>query len=260
MLHEQNSPKNTWSRWLTPPVDMDKTVQKAPGADGLRRLWTWAKQCKKHLEQMAYAACGHGQTVQKAPGVDSKRRLWPCERSGGAKGFAPLQATCPPSPHLPGGLEHVRHLGPGRWLQVASAPPSHLHAPPRHTWRAGARAPPGRHFGNFIVRVLLNRNVLYTASAPRAAPRRASTVHSRNSTAQPAHDVGEADKALHGLVYRGSSDGVLSGSLLIGESDCSASAATAREQRSHRLLRRLQPHQTPARAGLKPQAYVDAGH
>ena len=188
MLHEQNSPKNTWSRWLTPPVDMDKTVQKAPGADGLRRLWTWAKQCKKHLEQMAYAACGHGQTVQKAPGVDSKRRLWPCERSGGAKGFAPLQATCPPSPHLPGGLEHVRHLGPGRWLQVASAPPSHLHAPPRHTWRAGARAPPGRHFGNFIVRVLLNRNVLYTASAPRAAPRRASTVHSRNSTAQPAHD------------------------------------------------------------------------
>ena len=48
------------------------------------------------------------------------------------------------------------------------------------------------------------------------------------------------------------------GSLLIGESDCSASAATAREQRSHRLLRRLQPHQTPARAGLKPQAYVDA--
>ena len=70
----------------------------------------------------------------------------------------------------------------------------------------------------------------------------------------------EADKALHGLVYRGSSDGVLSGSLLIGESDCSASAATAREQRSHRLLRRLQPHQTPARAGLKPQAYVDAGH
>ena len=143
MLHEQNSPKNTWSRWLTPPVDMDKTVQKAPGADGLRRLWTWAKQCKKHLEQMAYAACGHGQTVQKAPGVDSKRRLWPCERSGGAKGFGPLQATCPPSPHLPGGLEHVRHLGPGRWLQVASAPPSHLHAPPRHTWRAGARAPPG---------------------------------------------------------------------------------------------------------------------
>ena len=85
-------------------------------------------------------------------------------------GFAPLQATCPPSPHLPGGLEHVRHLGPGRWLQVASAPLSHLHAPPRHTWRAGARAPPGRHFGNFIVRVLLNRNVLYTASAPRAAP------------------------------------------------------------------------------------------
>ncbi|EOD26022.1 hypothetical protein EMIHUDRAFT_237159 [Emiliania huxleyi CCMP1516] len=72
--------------------------------------------------------------------------------------------------------------------------------------------------------------------------------------------VGEADKALHGLVYRGSSDGVLLGSLLIGESDCSASAATAREQRSHRLLRRLQPHQTPARAGLKPQAYVDAGH
>ncbi len=64
----------------------------------------------------------------------------------------------------------MRHLGPGRWLQVASAPPSHLHAPPRHTWRAGARAPPGRHFGNFIVRVLLNRNVLYTASAPRAAP------------------------------------------------------------------------------------------
>ena len=175
-------------------------------------------------------------------------------------GFAPLQATCPPSPHLPGGLEHVRHLGPGRWLQVASAPLSHLHAPPRHTWRAGARAPPGRHFGNFIVRVLLNRNVLYTASAPRAAPRRASTVHSRNSTAQPAHDVGEADKALHGLVYRGSRDGVLLGSLLIGESDCSASAATAREQRSHRLLRRLQPHQTPARAGLKPQAYVDAGH
>ena len=152
MLHEQNSPKNTWSRWLTPPVDMDKTVQKAPGADGLRRLWTWAKQCKKHLEQIPNAACGHV-SARVAPG-----------------GFAPLQATCPPSPHLPGGLEHVRHLGPGRWLQVASAPPSHLHAPPRHTWRAGARAPPGRHFGNFIVRVLLNRNVLYTASAPRAAP------------------------------------------------------------------------------------------
>ena len=240
MLHEQNSAKSTWSRWLTPPVDMDKTVQKAPGADGLRRLWTWAKQCKKHLEQMAYAACGHGQnsakstwsrrltppvamgkTVQKAPGVDSKRRLWPCDRSGGARWLRPPPSHLPPSPHLPGGLEHVRHLGPGRWLQVASAPLSHLHAPPRHTWRAGARAPPGRHFGN---------------------------------------DVGEADKALHGLVYRGSSDGVLSGSLLIGESDCSASAATAREQRSHRLLRRLQPHQTPARAGLKPQAYVDAGH
>ena len=111
MLHEQNSPKNTWSRWLTPPVDMDKTVQKAPGADGLRRLWTWAKQCKKHLEQMAYAACGHGQTVQKAPGVDSKRRLWPCERSGGAKGFGPLQATCPAPLATRGGLEHVRHLG-----------------------------------------------------------------------------------------------------------------------------------------------------
>ena len=170
MLHEQNSPKNTWSRWLTPPVDMDKTVQKAPGADGLRRLWTWAKQCKKHLEQMAYAACGHGQTVQKAPGVDSKRRLWPCDRSGGARWLRPPPSHLPPSPHLPGGLEHVRHLGPGRWLQVASAPLSHLHAPPRHTWRAGARAPPGRHFGNFIVRVLLNRNVLYTASAPRAAP------------------------------------------------------------------------------------------
>ena len=101
MLHEQNSAKSTWSRWLTPPVDM-------------------------------------GKTVQKAPGVDSKRRLWPCERSGGA-----------------------------RWLRP---PPSHL--PPLATpaWRAGARAPPGRHFGNFIVRVLLNRNVLYTASAPRAAP------------------------------------------------------------------------------------------
>ena len=131
--HGQNSAKSTWSRWLTPPVAM-------------------GKQCKKHLEQMAYAACGHV-TARVALG-----------------GFAPLQATCPPSPHLPGGLEHVRHLGPGRWLQVASAPLSHLHAPPRHTWRAGARAPPGRHFGNFIVRVLLNRNVLYTASAPRAAP------------------------------------------------------------------------------------------
>ena len=109
---------------------MSKTVQKAPGADGLRRLWTWAKQCKKHLEQMAYAACGHGQnsakstwsrrltppvamgkTVQKAPGVDSKRRLWPCERSGGAKGFGPLQATCPAPLATRGGLEHVRHLG-----------------------------------------------------------------------------------------------------------------------------------------------------
>ena len=117
---------------------MSKTVQKAPGADGLRRLWTWAKQCKKHLEQMAYAACGHGQTVQKAPGVDSKRRLWPCDRSGGA-----------------------------RWLRP---PPSHLPSLATPAWRAGARAPPGRHFGNFIVRVLLNRNVLYTASAPRAAP------------------------------------------------------------------------------------------
>ena len=43
---------------------MGKTVQKAPGADGLRRLWTWAKQCKKHhLEQMAYAACGHGSSA-----------------------------------------------------------------------------------------------------------------------------------------------------------------------------------------------------
>ena len=109
---------------------MSKTVQKTPGADGLRRLWTWTKQCKKHLEQMAYAACGHGQnsakstwsrwltppvamgkTVQKASGVDSKRRLWPCDRSGGA-----------------------------RWLRP---PPSHL--PPLATpaWRAGARAPPG---------------------------------------------------------------------------------------------------------------------
>ena len=104
--HGQNSAKSTWSRWLTPPVDMGKTVQKAPGADGLRRLW-------------------------------------PCERSGGAKGFGPLQATCPAPLATRGGLEHVRHLGLGRWLQVASAPPSHLHAPPRHTWRAGARAPPG---------------------------------------------------------------------------------------------------------------------
>ena len=80
-------------------------------------------QCKKeHLEQMAYAACGHGQnsakstwsrwltppvamgkTVQKAPGVDSKRRLWPCERSGGAKGFGPSKPPAPPpSPHLEG--------------------------------------------------------------------------------------------------------------------------------------------------------------
>ena len=226
-------------------MDMGKTVQKAPGADGLRRLWTWAKQCKKHLEQIPNAACGHV-SARVAPG-----------------GFAPLQATCPPSPHLPGGLEHVRHLGPGRWLQVASAPPSHLHAPPRHThtWRAGARAPPGRHFGNFIVRVLLNRNVLYTASAPRAAP--AAPPQSTLATlprSQHTTSTRPTNKALHGLVYRGSSDGVLSGSLLIGESDCSASAATAREQRSHRLLRRLQPHQTPARAGLKPQAYVDAGH
>ena len=90
---------------------MSKTVQKAPGADGLRRLWTWAKQCKKHLEQMAYAACGHGQTVQKAPGVDSKRRLWPCDRSGGA-----------------------------RWLRP---PPSHLPSLATPAWRAGARAPPG---------------------------------------------------------------------------------------------------------------------
>ena len=108
---------------------MSKTVQKAPGADGLRRLWTWAKQCKKHLEQMAYAACGHGQTVQKAPGVDSKRRLWPCDRSGGAKGFGPLQATCPAPLATRGGLEHVRHLGLGRWQQVASAP-SKPPAPP----------------------------------------------------------------------------------------------------------------------------------
>ena len=149
--------------------------------------------------------------------------------------------------------------GGSRWLRPLQAT-CKLHAPPRHTWRAGARAPPGRHFGNFIVRVLLNRNVLYTASAPRAAPAAppqstlATLPRSQHTT------VGEADKALHGLVYRGSSDGVLLGSLLIGESDCSASAATAREQRSHRLLRRLQPHQTPARAGLKPQAYVDAGH
>ena len=173
MLHEQNSPKSTWSRWLTPPVDMDKTVQKAPGADGLRRLWTWAKQCKKHLEQMAYAACGHGQTVQKAPGVDSKRRLWPCERSGGAKGFGPLQATCPPSPHLPGGLEHVRHLGPGRWLQVASAPPSHLHAPPRHTWRAGARAPPGASLNSETENPSHGRAGLPNASLP-APPRAAN--------------------------------------------------------------------------------------
>ena len=109
---------------------MSKTVQKAPGADGLRRLWTWTKQCKKHLEQMAYAACGHGQnsakstwsrrltppvamgkTVQKAPGVDSKRRLWPCDALG--------------------------------WRQGLRPPPSHLPRPPRHTWRAGARAPPG---------------------------------------------------------------------------------------------------------------------
>ena len=90
-----------------------------------------AIQCKKHLEQMAYAACGHGQnsakstwsrrltppvamgkTVQKAPGVDSKRRLWPCERSGGAN-------------------------------QGLRPPPSHLPPLPRHTRRAGARAPPG---------------------------------------------------------------------------------------------------------------------
>ena len=137
MLHEQNSPKNTWSRWLTPPVDMDKTVQKAPGADGLRRLWTWTKPCKKHLEQMAYAACGHGQTVQKAPGVDSKRRLWPCERSGGAKGFGPLQATCPAPLATRGGLEHVRHLGPGRWQQVASAsskPPAPPPSPHEEGW------------------------------------------------------------------------------------------------------------------------------
>ena len=137
LLHEQNSPKNTWSRWLTPPVDMDKTVQKAPGADGLRRLWTWAKQCKKHLEQMAYAACGHGQTVQKAPGVDSKRRLWPCERSGGAKGFGPLQATCPAPLATRGGLEHVRHLGSGRWQQVASAsskPPAPPPSPHEEGW------------------------------------------------------------------------------------------------------------------------------
>ena len=135
---------------------MSKTVQKAPGADGLRRLWTWTKQCKKHLEQMAYAACGHGQnsakstwsrrltppvamgkTVQKAPGVDSKRRLWPCERSGGAKGFGPLQATCPAPLATRGGLEHVRHLaGPG---QVATGGFSPLQAtcPPSLATRGG---------------------------------------------------------------------------------------------------------------------------
>ena len=166
----------------------------------------------------------------------------------------------PPSPHVEGWSTCATWAwaGGNRWLQP---PPSHLPPLPRHTRRAGARAPPGRHFGNFIVRVLLNRNVLYTASAPRAAPAAppqstlATLPRSRHTTS-----TRPTNKALHGLVYRGSSDGVLSGSLLIGESDCSASAATAREQRSHRLLRRLQPHQTPARAGLKPQAYVDAGH
>ena len=171
---------------------MSKTVQKAPGADGLRRLWTWTKQCKKHLEQMAYAACGHGQnsakstwsrwltppvamgkTVQKAPGVDSKRRLWPCERSGGAKGFGPLQATCPAPLATRGGLEHVRHLGLGRWLQVASAPPSHLHAPPRHTWRAGARAPPGASLNSETENPSHGRAGLPNASLP-APPRAAN--------------------------------------------------------------------------------------
>ena len=134
MLHEQNSAKSTWSRWLTPPVDM-------------------------------------GKTVQKAPGVDSKRRLWPCDRSGGARWLRP-----PPS-HLPplatrGGLEHVRHLGPGRWLQVASAPLSHLHAPPRHTWRAGARAPPGASLNSETENPSHGRAGLPNASLP--APPRAA--------------------------------------------------------------------------------------
>ena len=75
----------------------------------------------------------------------------------------------PPSPHEEGWSTCATWAwaGGNRWLQP---PPSHLPPLPRHTRRAGARAPPGRHFGNFIVRVLLNRNVLYTASAPRAAP------------------------------------------------------------------------------------------
>ena len=176
MLHGQNSPKSTWSRWLTPPVDMDKTVQKAPGADGLRHLWTWAKQCKKHLEQMAYAACGHGQTVQKAPGVDSKRRLWPCDALGWRQGLRP-----PPS-HLPRPPRHTWRAGarappgPGQLApggMVASAPPSHLHAPPRHTWRAGARAPPGASLNSETENPSHGRAGLPNASLP-APPRAAN--------------------------------------------------------------------------------------
>ena len=136
--HGQNSAKSTWSRRLTPPVAM-------------------------------------GKTVQKAPGVDSKRRLWPCERSGGAKGFGPLQATCPAPLATRGGLEHVRHLGLGRWLQVAWAPPSHLHAGPlatpgglEHVRHLGVTCREGLRISS--VRVLLNRNVLYTASAPHEPP------------------------------------------------------------------------------------------
>jgi len=89
--HGQNSAKSTWSRRLTPPVAMGKTVQKAPGADGLRRLWPWANSAK-------------------STGVDSKRRLWPCDRSGGARWLRP-----PPS-HLP-------PLATPAWRAGARAPP-----------------------------------------------------------------------------------------------------------------------------------------
>jgi len=99
---------------------MSKTVQKAPGADGLRRLWTWTKQCKKPLEQMAYAACGHGRTVQKAPGVDSKRRL--CGHVGARvapRASAPSKPPAPPpSPHVEGWSTCATWAwaGGSRWL------------------------------------------------------------------------------------------------------------------------------------------------
>ena len=84
-------------------------------------------------------------------------------------GFAPFQATCPSSPHLPGGLEHVRHLGLGRWRQVASAPPSHLSPLARHTWRVLSTCATCLCFKRQVIRATA-RTMAAKREPPPAAP------------------------------------------------------------------------------------------